>query len=255
MFVEWTTRTLVCSLCFLLYVPFAFAQDNAIAPSQQENTNTKQPPSSDVTALPEMTVAAPLVDEKAYNVPNTTTATRTDTPIMETPFSVQVVPQQVLKDQQVVRVQKALENVSGVYQQSTGIGDVAFFSLRGFGSYDGSNSFVYRDGVHGDFAAGQSFPDLANIERIGRLRGLKFGAGVVLRGQQEANNENTVHLPGYTLVNLMVSYEWRVGSSTLTAQLNVDNLFDKKFFSAGGFGGGAFAGAPRMALGSLRWEW
>jgi iron complex outermembrane receptor protein len=89
----------------------------------------------------------------------------------------------------------------------------------------------------------------------GRLRDLKFGAGVLLRSQQEANNENTVRLPGYTLVNLMASYEWTMGSSTLIAQLNVDNLFDKKFFSAGGFGGGAFAGVPRMALGSLRWEW
>lgn len=89
----------------------------------------------------------------------------------------------------------------------------------------------------------------------GPLRGLKLGAGILLRSRQEANNENTVHLPGYTLVNLMASYQWTVGSSTLTAQLNVDNVLDKKYFFAGGFGGGAFAGTPRMALGSVRWEW
>ena len=32
-------------------------------------------------------------------MPNASTATKTDTPIMETPVSVQVVPQQVLQDQ------------------------------------------------------------------------------------------------------------------------------------------------------------
>ncbi|MBK8814223.1 MAG: secretin and TonB N-terminal domain-containing protein [Methylococcaceae bacterium] len=42
-----------------------------------------------------------------YNRPNATTATKTDTPIMETPVNVQVVPQQVLKDQQIIRLDKA----------------------------------------------------------------------------------------------------------------------------------------------------
>lgn len=45
---------------------------------------------------------------------NSSTATKTDTPVMETPFSVQVVPKQVLEDRQSVRLDKALENVSGV---------------------------------------------------------------------------------------------------------------------------------------------
>ena len=38
----------------------------------------------------------------------------TDTPIMETPYSVQVIPQQLLRDQQAVRLETALQNVSGV---------------------------------------------------------------------------------------------------------------------------------------------
>ncbi|MGQ0593715.1 MAG: TonB-dependent receptor plug domain-containing protein, partial [Gammaproteobacteria bacterium] len=70
----------------------------------------------EVTTLPEMTVTGEGWEETSYTVPNATTATKTDTPIMETPFSVQVVPQQVLQDQQVFRLEKALQNVSGVIQ-------------------------------------------------------------------------------------------------------------------------------------------
>ncbi|MGH8624065.1 MAG: secretin and TonB N-terminal domain-containing protein [Gammaproteobacteria bacterium] len=61
------------------------------------------------TTLPEMTVTASPLDETSYSVPNATTATKTDTPIMETPLNIQVIPQQVLRDQQVVRIDKALQ--------------------------------------------------------------------------------------------------------------------------------------------------
>jgi iron complex outermembrane recepter protein len=50
-----------------------------------------------------------------YNRPNASTATKTDTPIMETPLAIQVVPQQVMKDQQATRLNQAVQNISGVY--------------------------------------------------------------------------------------------------------------------------------------------
>ncbi|MDR4471606.1 MAG: hypothetical protein MRJ92_02790 [Nitrospira sp.] len=48
--------------------------------------------------------------ESRHKVDRAATATRTDTPIMETPYSIQVVPQQVLRDQQA----GPLKNVSSV---------------------------------------------------------------------------------------------------------------------------------------------
>ena len=89
------------------------------------------------------------------------------------------------------------------------------------------------------------------------MHGLKLGAGVVVRGQQQANNENTVQLPGYALVNLLASYQWKISSSKFTAQLNVDNLLDKTYYAAQGFGGGTagFAGMPRVFMGSIRIEY
>ena len=63
-----------------------------------------------------------------------TTATRTDTPLMETPFSVQVVPQQVLQDQLANTLERALQNVPGVVPFLTNQGPSDGFIIRGFGS-------------------------------------------------------------------------------------------------------------------------
>lgn len=103
---------------------------------------------------------------ESYKVDQTTTATKTDTPIMETPFSVQVVPQQVLKDQQTTRLDSALNNVSGVFaNQSTNV--LESFTIRGFETFD-----YYREGVRFQSANTQAGRrEMANLERIEVLKG------------------------------------------------------------------------------------
>ena len=87
--------------------------------------------------LKPMTVKAKVLDQTDpydtdYSHTNASTATKTDTPIMETPFSVQVVPQQILKDQQAVNLQDATKNISGV-QTNYGYGNLyQAFAIRGF---------------------------------------------------------------------------------------------------------------------------
>ena len=54
------------------------------------------------------------VDEDSYRAPNATTGTRTDTPIRDIPQSIQVIPQQVLEDQQVTSNEAAVRNESGI---------------------------------------------------------------------------------------------------------------------------------------------
>jgi iron complex outermembrane receptor protein len=51
-----------------------------------------------------------------YNRRNASTATKTDTPIMETPLSIQVVPRATIQDQQAIQLGDAVKNVSGVFQ-------------------------------------------------------------------------------------------------------------------------------------------
>ncbi len=107
-----------------------------------------------------------------YQITNAVTATKTDTPIMQTPMSVKVVSQQVLKDQQVITVDQALRNVSGAVAGAGGTGN---FFLRGFG-----NSNIYRDGFLNQSQWAHT-EDLTNVERVEVLK----GPGSILYGRSE----------------------------------------------------------------------
>lgn len=91
-------------------------------------TKSEAPKPQTTTTLKAMTVTGEAIQDvndpynKSYTVTNSATATKTDTPIMDTPVSIQVVSQAVLKDQQAFRMQDALKNVSGVQQRFDGGG-------------------------------------------------------------------------------------------------------------------------------------
>jgi iron complex outermembrane receptor protein len=67
----------------------------------------------------------------SYTAPDATTATKTDTPIMETPVSVQVISRQVLLDQGARGLNEALTNVSGVFTVGLEPGQESI-TIRGF---------------------------------------------------------------------------------------------------------------------------
>ncbi len=115
-----------------------------------------------VQTLEEITVVGER-EEGGYRVEEATTATKTDTPIMETPASIQVVPEEVLEDQQVIRPRDALKNVSGVYSAGGNANTQDNFIIRGF-----QQSFIYQDGFRRNF---KILPDTANLERIEVLKG------------------------------------------------------------------------------------
>lgn len=68
------------------------------------------------TTMPVVTVSGEaLYDEVTrYSPRNTATATKTDTPLMETPQSIQVINRAILDDQQNITISETLRNVSGV---------------------------------------------------------------------------------------------------------------------------------------------
>ncbi|HNP60018.1 MAG TPA: TonB-dependent siderophore receptor [Nitrospirales bacterium] len=117
-------------------------------------------------------VEVPVVEAKpvhvtaqreSYNVERATSATKTDTPIMETPISIQVIPQAVLQDQQAIQIEDAVKNVSGVFPGFTFGGFGEEFIIRGFNT----NFNNYRDG----FRLSADRLPLANIERIEVVKG------------------------------------------------------------------------------------
>ena len=103
----------------------------------------------------------------SYAVSSTLTATKTDTPIQETPASIQVIPAQVMEDQKTPRMKDVLENVSGV-RPNQSIGSGNRFIIRGFPDL----GKTYRNGLLATSPSGFPFEmDTANIDSIEVLKG------------------------------------------------------------------------------------
>ncbi|MBK9519622.1 MAG: TonB-dependent receptor [Anaeromyxobacter sp.] len=64
----------------------------------------------------------------------------------------------------------------------------------------------------------------------GALQGLKGGGGLVARSSQLYDADRSI--PGYVVANLMASYAWQMGKTTVTAQLNLDNLLDATYYAS-----------------------
>lgn len=61
----------------------------------------------------ETQVVAEREYEHGYAVEQISTATKTDTPLLEVPQSVQIIPRKLLDDQHITQLQDAVRNVSG----------------------------------------------------------------------------------------------------------------------------------------------
>ncbi|MGL5075525.1 MAG: TonB-dependent receptor plug domain-containing protein, partial [Waterburya sp.] len=99
-----------------------------------------------------------------YFVPDVNSATRSNTPILDTPQSLQVVPQEVLQDQQITRLDEAVRNVSGVTFGGTDLGRNLQFNIRGF-----DEAPILRNGFR-QFGA-DVVSETANLERVEVLKG------------------------------------------------------------------------------------
>lgn len=89
------------------------------------------------------------------------------------------------------------------------------------------------------------------------LNGLKLGGGVNLRDGSTDGSDNGYETAGYATVDLLAAYSWKAGPSKITAQLNVNNLLDKTYFTDAYLCGACSTrtiGTPRSFLGSVRVE-
>lgn len=201
---------------------FTDTQSVALAPAQKDT-------GSQTTVLKPMTVVGDSVHapndpyNADYTRPNATTATKTDTPIMETPFSVQVVPSQVLEDQQVVRVEKALTNVAGAIQLPGNGGTQDMAVIRGF-----VNNTFYRDGFRLPVtigSGGTSKRDTANLEQIEVLK----GPGSILFGRSEPGGivnmvtKQPLVTPYYSMQQQFGSYDFYRTTIDATGPVTADD--------------------------------
>jgi iron complex outermembrane recepter protein len=158
--------------------------------------------------------------QRGYRVPNASTATRTDTPLRDIPQAIQVVPRQVLEDQNVNRLEEAVRNAPGVTQTSAPYFiNGTFLVIRGFTARDDSGN-ILRNGVSDPISSRQI--DFANIEQVEVLK----GPASVLFGR--ADPGGTVNIitkqplqdPFYEVDATVGSYDFYRGTIDLSGPLN-----------------------------------
>jgi iron complex outermembrane receptor protein len=127
------------------------------------NPGVPPQPATQAAELEEVSITGER--EQGYAPKAATTGTKTDTPVMETPLSIQVVPQQVLQDQNATTLEQALKNVSGV-RATTNAGLQEALYLRGF-----LTATTFRNGFRVDDALGEGVRSLTNVESVEVLKG------------------------------------------------------------------------------------
>ena len=116
------------------------------------------------------------MEDFGYMVIDATSATKTNTPLMQIPQSIQVIPQTVLVDQDLQTISDAVENVSSIVAPKTTELLTSEFVIRGF------KSQFYLDSMPAFGQANIADPlSLVNVERIEVVKGptaTLFGGGL-----------------------------------------------------------------------------
>lgn len=144
------------------------------APKQSKPKRRATPPT--VTAAPaalprptSRTTTARDADGPGFVARTSTTGTKTNTPLIETPQSISVINRQQMDAQNVQSVTDALRYSAGVVATTPAISQrFDTFSIRGF---DASSSGILRDGLRGTTAQAWPKTEPYGLERVEVLRG------------------------------------------------------------------------------------
>ena len=157
-------------------------------------------------------------EQDSYKVDTTTTGTRTDTPLRDVPQAIQVIPRQVLEDQQVERLNDALRNSPSVVPDNSVRSAFEGFTIRGF-----SNRNIIRNGLRDDTSITTNILT-ENIEQIEVLRGpasVIFGSGGA-GGTVNVVTKKPLSTPFYSIEGTIGNFNTYGGSIDLTGPLNND---------------------------------
>jgi len=106
--------------------------------------------------------------KNGYKVHHSSSATRLDIPLLETPQSVQVVSTAVMKDRQAFTLNELASNFTGM-KSNNGNGS---YTMRGFTAYSPNDaSFLLYNGIRGNLFLWSQQPLLYNVESVELLRG------------------------------------------------------------------------------------
>ncbi len=189
------------------------------------------PPAPGEATLAPVRVTADAQQETAwspvsgYTARRSATGTKTDTPVLETPASVQVVTRDVIEDQKAVSLKDVYENVSGVQQAGNTLNaqTEVLPIIRGFESPS-----LLRNGLRATIAGAV---DLVNVERVEVLKGpasILYGAlepGGVVNYVTKRPQAASSHV----FEQQVGSYDYRRTSVDSTGPVNQDGTLLYRF--------------------------
>jgi iron complex outermembrane receptor protein len=142
---------------------------------------------SDSVTTPTITVTADRID--GYVVPQSSMATKTDTPIENIPQTVVVVPRQVIEDQGATKLSDVTSNVSNVQHfDQRDFSTVTSFKIRGF------NAAVVVDGV----ASPGYFSNLEPVYNMEQVDVVKGPGGALYSTSQSTGADSVGGMIGIT---------------------------------------------------------
>jgi iron complex outermembrane receptor protein len=98
------------------------------------------------------------------------------------------------------------------------------------------------------------------VTEIEQLRGLSLGFGVYVVGNRQGDYISSFQLPGYVRLDAMAAYTWNVIGKKVTAQLNLKNLANTRYFESTDINTNAnprysvYPGTPFSAVGTIKVE-
>ncbi|WP_241609313.1 TonB-dependent siderophore receptor [Rosenbergiella australiborealis] len=194
-------------------------------------------PSTFSTSEPMETIVVTKSAETAYgpvdgyHATQSATGTKTDTALRDIPQSIQVVPRQVLNDQQAKNLSDALKNVSAVQVSGTAGNRTETFNVRGFSSPSYAIDGVMLNSISGRPA---NFIDMVGVERVEVLKGpasALYGRGEPGGLINIITRQPTYDFKGDAQIQAGSFGFWR-GESTMSGPLNNDRTLTGRISGA-----------------------
>lgn len=154
----------------------AVVPDSAAAPNTAANGGLNGPAGAIGTPPGQESPVGPI---RGYVATRSATATKTNTPLIETPQSITVIGQTQIAEQGATTLTQATQYTAGIYSGTFGADErVDYFTLRGFVASDYG---IYKDSLQLlNYGFGTFKQEIFGLERIEVLRGpsaVLFGAG------------------------------------------------------------------------------
>ncbi|MHC5771704.1 MAG: TonB-dependent siderophore receptor [Nostoc sp.] len=189
-------------------------------PQQNQSASETQPtqPSASGDEPIELVVRG---EQDGYRIEDSSTATKTDTPLRDIPQSIQVIPRQLIEEQRITRVSDALRNVSGIQEPAgttRNIFDVPI--IRGFTP---NSDAILRNGLR-ERTSSRIPSETANLERIEVLKGpasVLYGQGS-LGGTVNLVTKQPLSSPYYSVEASVGSFDFYRSSLDFSGPLTSD---------------------------------